>query len=125
MNKKFFLISFLLSVLMSTTVQAQNYGPNITLEQAKQYDLPSNPAKETSSRFREYVKRTGTNRCWEVEALEPDILRKCVHDAILKVVDVDQLNAVQERQAQERQDIADIRVRVGTKLQDLIEEEQL
>lgn len=35
MNKKFFLISFLLSVLMSTTVQAQNYGPNITLEQAK------------------------------------------------------------------------------------------
>ncbi|MEI7949790.1 MAG: heme-binding protein [Gammaproteobacteria bacterium] len=35
MNKKFFLISFLLSVLMSTTVQAQNYGPNISLEQAK------------------------------------------------------------------------------------------
>jgi glc operon protein GlcG len=35
MNKKFFLISFLLSVLMSTIVQAQNYGPNITLEQAK------------------------------------------------------------------------------------------
>ncbi len=99
--------------------------PAITLEQAKQYDLPSNPAKESSSRFREYVKRTGTNRCWEVEALEPDILRKCVHDAILKAVDVDQLNAVQERQAQERQDIADIRVRVGTKLQDLIEEEQL
>ena len=35
MNKKFFLLTFLLSVLMSTTVQAQNYGPNISLEQAK------------------------------------------------------------------------------------------
>jgi hypothetical protein len=99
--------------------------PAITMDQVKKYGLTSNPAKETSSRYHEYVKRTKTTSCWEVEALEPDVLRKCVHDAILKAVDVDQLNAVQEREAQERRDIADIRVRVGTKLQDIIEEESL
>ena len=34
MSKKYFLITLLLSVFMSN-VQAQNYGPNISLEQAK------------------------------------------------------------------------------------------
>jgi hypothetical protein len=99
--------------------------PAVTLEQVKKYNLASNPAKESSSRFRQYVERTGTNLCWECEALEPDVLRQCVHDAILKAVDVDQLNAVQEREAQERQDIAAIRERLGTRLQDMVEEEGL
>jgi hypothetical protein len=99
--------------------------PAITVDQVNLYKLPSNPAKETSPRFAEYVKRTGTKRCWEVEALEPDVLRQCVHDEILKAVDVDQLNAVQEREAQERRDIADIRVRLGTRLQEMVEEEGL
>lgn len=99
--------------------------PAITLAQVKKYNLTSNPAKESSTRFREYVKRTGTKLCWECEALEPAVLRKCVHDAILKAVDVDQLNAVQERQAQEKKDLADIRGRLGTKLQEMIEEEAL
>ena len=35
MNKKIFLITLLLSAFMSN-VQAQNYGPNISLDQAKQ-----------------------------------------------------------------------------------------
>ena len=94
--------------------------PAVTLGQVRRYNLTSNPAKESSTRFKQYVKRTGTKLCWECEALEPDVLRQCVHDAILKVVDVDQLNAVQEREAQEKQDIAAMRVKLGATLQHLV-----
>jgi hypothetical protein len=98
--------------------------PAITMKQVKQYKLPSNPAKESSTRYHEYVKRTGTNLCWECEALEPSVLRQCVHDAILEAVDVDQLNAVQEREAGEKQDISNIRAKLGTTLQEMISGER-
>ncbi len=95
----------------------------VTMEQVKKYKLPSNPAKETSTRFREYVKRTRTTSCWECEALEPAVLRQCVHDAILDAIDVDQLNAVQEREAEEKRDISNIRARLGSKLREMIVED--
>jgi hypothetical protein len=94
--------------------------PAVTLDQVKKFKLPSNPAKETSSRYHEYVERAGTKSCWECEALEPDVLRECVHTAILEAIDIDQLNAVQERECQEKKDIANIRSRLGTKLQEMI-----
>jgi ParB-like chromosome segregation protein Spo0J len=96
--------------------------PAITMEQVERYKLPSNPANDESTRYDEYVKRAGTKRCWEVEALDPEVLRKCVYDAILEVIDVDQLNAVQEREAEEKQDIAEIRSRLGTKLQEMMDD---
>jgi len=71
------------------------------MEQITKYRLPSNPAKEKSARFAEYVKSTGSTKTWECEALDPDILRRAVHDAILSATDVEQLNAVQELQAAE------------------------
>jgi hypothetical protein len=40
-------------------------------------------AKETSSRFKQYVERTGSKECWEVEAIDPEFLQNQVHDAVL------------------------------------------
>lgn len=97
--------------------------PAVTMQQIKKHKLPSNPAKESSTRYHEYVKRTGTKLCWECEALEPDVLRQCVHDAIIEAIDVDQLNAVQEREAEEKKDISKIRARLGTKLQEMVAQE--
>lgn len=99
--------------------------PAVTLDQVREYNLTSNPAKESSSRFQQYVQRTGTNLCWECEALEPDVLRECVHDSILQAVDVGQLNAVQEREAEERKSISAIRGKLGAKLRTMIEEGNL
>ena len=97
----------------------------VTMAQVKQYKLPPNWAKEQSTRFEEYVKRTGTKKCWECEALDPEVLRSSLHDAILNTLDVDQLNAVQEEEAEERNQIDAVRRRLGTKLQEMIEEEEL
>jgi hypothetical protein len=101
-------------------VEVKAVRPATTLEQVAEHKLPSNPAKESSSRYREYVKRTGTTLSWEVEALEASVLRKCVRNTILEAIDVDQLNVVQEREAEEKKDIASIRARLGNQLLEMV-----
>lgn len=95
----------------------------LTKEQIETQGATAALAKETSSRFKEYVKRTGSNECWEVEALDPKFLQSEVHDAILGVLDVEQLNAVQQRQAVEQQQIAAIRRRIGAGMRQLVSDE--
>lgn len=106
-------------------VDVQAVRPAVTLEQVKKYKLKPNPAKESSSRYSEYVKRTGLTDCWECEALDPADLRQSLHDAILSAVDVDQLNAVQEREAEEIQQINAIRRGLGPKLARMVQEDEL
>jgi len=42
--------------------------------QIAQYNPPPNFAKETDSRYAEYVARTGQTNCWELDALDPAVL---------------------------------------------------
>jgi hypothetical protein len=95
----------------------------LTMKQVEEQEASPAFAKETSSRFNQYVKRTGIKECWEVEALDPEFLQSELHDAILSVVDVEQLNAVQERQVEEQNQIAAIRQRLGAGIHRLISEE--
>ena len=95
----------------------------LTMEQIETQEAPPAFAKETSSRFKQYVERTGSKECWEVEALDPEFLQNQVHDAVLSVLDVEQLNAVQQRQAVEQTQVAAIRRRLGLAMQRLIAEE--
>jgi hypothetical protein len=95
----------------------------LTMEQIELETAPPAFAKETSSRFKQYVERTGSNECWEVEAIDPEFLQTEVHDAVLSILDVEQLNAVQQRQAVEQGQVAAIRRRLGLAMQRLIAEE--
>jgi ParB-like nuclease domain len=92
----------------------------LTMKQIEEQEASPAFAKETSSRFNQYVKRTGTKECWEVEALDPEFLQSELHDAILSVLDLEQLNAVQERQVEEQKQIAAIRNSLGSDIQKLI-----
>lgn len=51
------------------------------------YSPPPNPAKETDSRFKEYEKRTGTDQSWELDSLEPSVIRGIIRDAVTMVRD--------------------------------------
>jgi hypothetical protein len=106
-------------------VPVEAIRPLVTMDQVRQYGLHPNPAKESSSRFSEYVRKTGTRECWECEALDPDVIREVLHETILSVVDVDQLNGVQELEQTEKTQLANIRQRLGTKLIDLLDDEDL
>jgi len=86
----------------------------LTMEQIQGQGAHPNFAKESSSRFKQYVQRTGSNECWEVEALDPKVLQTELHDAILSVLDMEQLQAVQDQQAVEQKEIAQLRQRVRT-----------
>lgn len=54
----------------------------LTREQIAEHNPPPFPAKETSSRFDAYVRRTGLTQAWELDALDPTTLRRVVVDAV-------------------------------------------
>lgn len=49
----------------------------LTMDQVHEHRPPPNPAKTTDSRFSDYIRRYGTDS-WELDALEPRILRDLV-----------------------------------------------
>jgi hypothetical protein len=61
----------------------------LTIEQVEERDLPPNPAKQTDSRWREYVLSTGLDLSWELDALEPAELAGLFDAAIRRYVVLD------------------------------------
>jgi hypothetical protein len=55
----------------------------LTMQQVRRYKPPPNPAKQTDSRYKSYVKKFGITDCWELDALEPTILRSMIRRAVL------------------------------------------
>lgn len=53
----------------------------LTMEQIRTLKLPSNPAKQTDARFKDYSLRHGS-KSWELDALPPDYLQKLVKKRI-------------------------------------------
>lgn len=88
----------------------------VTMKQIREHGLSPNPGKESSSRFKDYVKRTGTSDTWECESLPPEVLRQALHDAISSALNIDQLKAVQESEAAEQIRLAKMRQRLGPAL---------
>lgn len=60
----------------------------LNMDQVEKYDPPPNPAKETDARFKSYQDRFG-DESWELDALEPRVLRDLVRKQVEKLVDTD------------------------------------
>ena len=52
----------------------------LTLEQIRQFNPPSYPAKKTSSRYKKYIASTGIEEAWELDALDPEEMQRLVRD---------------------------------------------
>ena len=65
-------------------------------------DLPPSPVKVTDSRTNGYVDRFGTTDCWELDALEPQVLDAMIDDAITSRLDMDLRQARLDREERER-----------------------
>lgn len=72
----------------------------LNMDQIEQYDPPPNPAKESDSRFQEYMLTHG-DESWELDALEPSVLAALVEDEISDLIDRD---AWDDTMAQEREE---------------------
>jgi len=73
----------------------------LTQQQIGEYELPTDPAKESS-----HSAGWGSRRACQLEALEPDVLAEELRSAIEKHLDLDQLEADRETEVEERRSIA-------------------
>jgi hypothetical protein len=82
----------------------------LTFKQVQEMRLPEGPqAKSKSPRTKQFVKKYGKN-VWELEALAPDRLQAILHDAIVKVLDIDAFNAEREREKQDAAKLESVRI---------------
>jgi hypothetical protein len=68
----------------------------MTLDQVQERDLPPNPAKQTDSRWADYVATTGLDVSWELDALDPPELAGLFDAAIRQYVDIERFDAATE-----------------------------
>jgi hypothetical protein len=76
-------------------------------DQVRELDLPPNPAKDTDSRYAEYVEENGAD-CWELDALSPTIIDGLLDDAIRELVDQGAWDSALHREERERIRLAGI-----------------
>lgn len=58
----------------------------LNIEQVEKFKLPPNPAKISDSRYDEYIKKFG-KKSWELDALEPQVIKSLIQKEILKFRD--------------------------------------
>lgn len=80
----------------------------LTMDQVEELNPPPNPAKVTDSRYESYVVEYG-DESWELDALEPSMLVSLISQEIQNLIDYSQWALVEEREAQEREQL----MRVG------------
>lgn len=76
------------------------YGGPVTLhrvalnmDQIREHEPPPNPAKETDSRWTNYVADNGTTDSWELDALSPKVIDGIIEDAVKGLVDEEKFAA--------------------------------
>jgi hypothetical protein len=87
-----------ISLFAGTPIMLQRLALN--RDQIDEYDPPPNPAKETDSRYEGYSAEHG-DESWELDALEPSVIKRLIADAVDRLRDPD---VWAERVAQEVED---------------------
>jgi len=73
----------------------------LNLDQIELYNPPPNPAKVTDSRFEAYEAEFGESS-WELDALEPRVLKNLIYDSISPIIDMDRWREVDTTERRER-----------------------
>lgn len=73
----------------------------LNMPQVEQYNPPPNPAKMTDSRIDAYLAEFGESS-WELDALEPRVIRGIIEEAVLRVRDEIRWDAMLGQEAQDK-----------------------
>ena len=76
----------------------------LNMNQVHEYNPPPNPAKITDSRAKEYIKRYG-RESWELDALEPKVIKRLIQDEIDQLIDDDIWRDVTEQEKEVQNDL--------------------
>jgi hypothetical protein len=70
-------------------------------DQVDRYGLPENPTKESDARHADYIAAHGPS-CWELDALQPQVITQLISDAIEGLIDQDEWNLAIARENETR-----------------------
>ncbi len=73
-------------------------------EQVQEYQPPPNPAKATDARYKSYEEQFG-DECWELDALEPNVLAGLVRDWVLSHRDEEKWKEIEADEQKGREKI--------------------
>jgi hypothetical protein len=76
----------------------------LNMDQIEQYEPPPNPAKVTDSRYQAYADEYGSES-WELDALEPIVLRDLVTETVERYRDQEQWEADEAEETEEREQL--------------------
>lgn len=79
----------------------------LNMEQVEQYTPPPNPTKLTDSRANGYIDIYGYE-CWELDALEPQVISNLITKNVLKYRDERAYRAVKEQEEEEKRLLEDL-----------------
>lgn len=82
----------------------------LNMDQIQQYKPPPFEAKMTSARYRGYVDEHDTDEAWELDALDPEVLRDLIQDEVGQLFDED---VHEENEARVREVRAEVTDRLG------------
>ena len=82
----------------------------LNIDQVKEYRPPPNPAKATDARFADYKAQFGSE-CWELDALDPPVLTRLIHDRIKAIQKERKWQAREIEEAKGRETIAGVALR--------------
>ena len=79
----------------------------LNMDQVEEYNPPPNPAKQTDARFEKYSAEFG-DECWELDALEPQVIMDLITEQIRSIMDESLFRAREELQEQGREELTNI-----------------
>jgi hypothetical protein len=79
----------------------------LNMDQVEQYNPPPNFAKQTDSRYRTYAAEFG-DQSWELDALDPTVLRDLVRDNVFELRDPDLWGEMYEKEQRERRQLREV-----------------
>ncbi len=80
----------------------------LALNREQTEGLPPNFAKETDKRFQGYVEKFGTEDCWELDALDPDVISDLIKTEIHGLIDWDLWQEEMDLEEEERQELEEL-----------------
>ena len=79
----------------------------LNMNQVEEYNPPPNPAKLTDTRAGSYISRYGSES-WELDALEPRIMRDLIKDTAMEYCDEDLFEGRKAQQEEEREKLTSL-----------------
>lgn len=79
----------------------------LNIDQIEEFNPPPNPTKLSDSRALGYIEEFGY-QCWELDALEPQVIRNLIEQSVLQYRDIEKYSKVRQEEDEDKELLAEI-----------------